>query len=75
MLRRQTSVWLITNLSGDKPAPLTDHTSPIDAFWEHMEELYPEWSSTRLDEFTHFMAKPDETIASLFQRMQTLGLC
>jgi hypothetical protein len=55
-----------------KPAPLTEYTSPVDAFWEHMEELYPERSSTRLDEFTHFMAKPGETIASLSQRMQTL---
>jgi hypothetical protein len=56
----------------DKPAPLTEYTSPVDAFWEHMEELYPERSSTRLDEFTHFMAKPGKTIANLSQRMQTL---
>jgi hypothetical protein len=56
----------------DKPASLTDYTSPIDAFWEHMEELYPKRSSTWLDEFTHFMAKPGKTIASLSQRMQTL---
>jgi hypothetical protein len=56
----------------DKPAPLTEYISPIDAFWEHMEEMYPERSSTRLDEFTHFMAKPGKTIASLSQRMQTL---
>jgi hypothetical protein len=56
----------------DKPVPLTEYTSPVDAFWEHMEELYPERSSTRLDEFTHVMAKPGKTIASLSQRMQTL---
>ncbi|GAQ92575.1 hypothetical protein KFL_010590010 [Klebsormidium nitens] len=37
-----------------------------------MEKLYPEKSTTRMEEFRDFAMRPNETVASLVQRTQTL---
>ena len=47
---------------------------PIERFWEMMEKLYPEKSTTRMDEFRNFTMKSGETMASLVQRMQSLRI-
>lgn len=61
-----------------EPQPPTPHVDeevydkPIEKFWAMMEKLYPEKSTTRMDEFRNFAMRSGETIASLIQRMQSL---
>jgi hypothetical protein len=45
---------------------------PVERFWVTMKELYPIKSPSRVKEFGSFAMLPDETIANLVQRMQTL---
>jgi hypothetical protein len=45
---------------------------PVERFWVTMKELYPIKSPSRVKEFGTFAMLPDETIANLVQRMQTL---
>jgi hypothetical protein len=44
----------------------------VERFWVMMKELYPIKSPSRVKEFGTFAMLPDETIANLVQRMQTL---
>jgi hypothetical protein len=44
----------------------------LERFWVTMKELYPIKSPSRVKEFGTFAMLPDETIANLVQRMQTL---
>lgn len=48
------------------------YDKPVEQFWTMMEKLYPEKSTTRMEEFRDFGMRPNETVASLVQRMQTL---
>jgi hypothetical protein len=57
-----------------EPEKLTEYADPIGKLWKLFEKLYPERSKSRTDEFTQFQLRPNETIASLVQRMQTLKL-
>jgi hypothetical protein len=45
---------------------------PVESFWVMMKELYPIKLPSRVKEFDTFAMLPDETIANLVQRMQTL---
>jgi hypothetical protein len=56
------------------PEKLTEYADPVNKLWKLFEKLYPERSKSRTDEFTQFQLRPNETIASLVQRMQTLKL-
>ncbi|GAQ87977.1 hypothetical protein KFL_003910030 [Klebsormidium nitens] len=58
-----------------RPEPHVDaevYDQPVEKFWAMMEKLYPEKSTTRMDEFRYFARRSEETIASLVQRMQSL---
>jgi hypothetical protein len=57
-----------------EPEELTEYADPVGKLWKLFEKLYPERSKSRTDEFTQFQLRPNETIASLVQRMQTLKL-
>ena len=48
------------------------YDKPVEQFWTMMEKLYPEKSTTRMEEFRDFAMRSNETVASLVQRMQTL---
>jgi hypothetical protein len=49
-----------------------EYDRPVERFWVMMKELYPIKSPGRVKKFGTFAMLPDETIANLVQRMQTL---
>jgi hypothetical protein len=53
---------------------LTEYADPVGKLWKLFKKLYPERSKSRTDEFIQFQLRPNETIARLVQRMQTLKL-
>jgi hypothetical protein len=57
-----------------EPEELTEYADPVSKLWKLFKKLYPERSKSCTDEFTQFQLRPNETIVSLVQRMQTLKL-
>ena len=52
--------------------PETQFDDPIVRFWKRMEELYPEKSVVRINEFRDFALKENETMSSAVSRMMSL---
>ena len=65
----------ITTQSDEGTARFVEETlfdDPIGRFWKRMEELYPEKSVVRINEFRVFALKPNETMSSAVSRMMSL---
>jgi hypothetical protein len=56
------------------PNLATAYSQPVVRFWQLLEQLYPERSTTRISEFREFQMKPGESMTNMVSRLQTFKL-
>ena len=58
----------------DEPVLSNSFIQPLARLWNLLENLYPERSTARIQEFREFQMKPAESMANMVSRLQTLKL-
>jgi hypothetical protein len=53
----------------EEPVLSSSFIQPVERFWKLLEDLYPERSTVRIQEFREFQMKPAESMANMVSRL------
>jgi hypothetical protein len=74
LLQKSRELQLADQKTPKEPVLSSNFIQPVTRFWKLLEDLYPERSTARIQEFRNFRMKPAESMANMVSRLQTLKL-